>query len=394
MNKELIKSVRSTFEKQFSQTPLIVNSPGRINIIGEHTDYNLGFVLPAAVGHGICFAVGKSGHEDQCTLHSIDMDETYSFKISEIEPLEQGAWQNYVLGVVAEILKTGKSVGGFNMVFSGDVPRGSGMSSSAALECGTCFSLNELFDLGFGKVEMVKISQKAEHNYAGVMCGIMDQFASMMGKKDQVLLLDCKTLAYEHFPMKLDDYSLVLCNSNVSHSLASSEYNVRRQQCEAGVAVLNAKFGGIESLRDATIDQLQACEADMDAIVYKRCKYVIEENERLHQVTASLKSGELGAVGNLLKSAQWAMKNEYEVTCPEIDMMADFANEREDVLGARMMGGGFGGCTINLVKSDSLDTFISELQAAYKIAFNKEMTPIAVEIADGVGLINEKVALL
>lgn len=389
MNTELLNLVKGKFSELFSGEPVIVRSPGRINIIGEHTDYNLGFVLPAAVGHGIYFAVSVSGSDDACTLHSIDMNETYSFNISKIAPLPQGSWQNYLLGVVSEILKTGKKLQGFNLVFAGDVPRGSGMSSSAALECGTCFALNELFTLGFSRVEMVKMSQKAEHNYAGVMCGIMDQFASMMGKQDQVLLLDCKTLAYEHFPMKLEGYSLVLCNSNVSHSLASSEYNVRRKQCEEGVAVLNAEFGGIESLRDANLKQLESCKSKLSDVVYRRCKYVIEENDRLQNVTIALKSGALKTVGDILKSAQKAMESEYEITCPEIDFMADFANSRADVLGARMMGGGFGGCTINLVETKSLETFIAELNVAYLAHFRKEITPIAVNIADGVGLITK-----
>lgn len=387
MNKILIEEVKSCFTTSFGKPEVMVKSPGRINVIGEHTDYNMGFVLPAAVGQGIYFALGKSQDPDECSIISIDMDERFDFNLSTLKSQSQGQWQNYLLGVVAEIQKSGRKVDGFNLVFAGDVPRGSGMSSSAALECGTCFGLNELFGLDISKVEMVQMSQKAEHNYAGVMCGIMDQFASMMGKENQVLLLDCKTLEYEHFPMVLDNYTLMLCNSNVSHSLAHSQYNVRRKQCEEGVKVLNDQFGGIESLRDASMDQLEACEESMSEVVFKRCKYVIEENERLHGVIASLKRGDLKSVGDLLKKAQYAMETEYEITCPEIDFMANFANTREDVLGARMMGGGFGGCTLNLIKKEHEDQFVKELNAAYKAKFNKEITPIAIEISDGVSLI-------
>jgi len=387
MNVELMNRVTEAFSNQFGTPEVMVKSPGRINVIGEHTDYNLGFVLPAAVGQAIYFAVSKSEDPERCSLVSLDMNDRFDFKLSELKPQGPEAWQNYLLGVIAEIQKSGREVQGFNLVFAGDVPRGSGMSSSAALECGTAFALNQLFELVIPKVEMVKISQKAEHNYAGVMCGIMDQFASMMGKKDQVLLLDCKTLEYEHFPMALEDYTLMLCNSNVSHSLASSEYNVRRQQCEEGVSILNAKYGGIESLRDASHEQLEGAKEDMSEVVYRRCKYVIEENERLHSVTKSLRTGNIEAVGDLLKAAQNAMETEYEITCPEIDFMAAFANKRKDVLGARMMGGGFGGCTLNLIKKGSEELFVTELNAAYQKEFNKDISPIAIEISDGVSLL-------
>ncbi len=389
MNIELEKKVRDQFVKLFGTPEVLVKSPGRINVIGEHTDYNLGFVLPAAVDQSIYFAVARSGDEDQCSLVSVDMNERYDFKISELKPAAAGSWANYLLGVVAEIVGSGRVVKGFNLVFAGDVPKGSGMSSSAALECGTCFALNELHDFNIPKVEMVKMSQMAEHKYAGVKCGIMDQFASMMGKEDQVLLLDCKTLEYNHFPMELEGYSLLLCNSNVSHSLASSEYNVRRQQCEEGVSVLNEEFGNIDSLRDASLDQLKECESKMDNIVFKRCKYVIEENQRLEDVTKFLNSGEIIKVGEILKNAQNAMRYEYEVTCKEIDFMADFANGHEDVVGARMMGGGFGGCTINIVKKGSEDSFVAELNELYKNEFGKEITPIPVKISDGVSLLSK-----
>ncbi|MFY0606823.1 MAG: galactokinase [Cyclobacteriaceae bacterium] len=389
MNQEILTAVKEKFQAEFSGTPLLVRAPGRINVIGEHTDYNMGFVLPAAVGQGIYFAIGPSGDEDSCNLISLDLKASYDFKISEMKPLAQDSWENYILGVVAEIEKAGHKVPGFNMVFSGDVPRGSGMSSSAALECGTCLGLNELFGFNIGRVDMVKMSQKAEHNYAGVMCGIMDQFASMMGAEDQVLLLDCQSLEYSHFPMVLNNYTLMLCNSNVSHSLASSEYNTRRLQCNEGVEILKKKYPEVESLRDVNIEQLNDCKSDINEEVFRRCKYVIEENVRVHTIVEALKAGDLNAVGETLKAAQHAMETEYEITCPEIDFMADFANSRSDVLGARMMGGGFGGCTLNLIQKGKEEQFVKELDAAYLDKFNKHISPVEINISNGVHIVND-----
>lgn len=384
MNDLIYNKVKEAYRTRFGIPEVSVRAPGRINLIGEHTDYNEGFVLPASVSHSIYFSVGTSGDPDQCNLVSLDFDKQYSFKISEMAPLPPDSWQNYILGVVSEILKIGRELKGFNLVFSGDVPRGSGMSSSAALECGTCLALSELFKLDIPKLDIVKMSQKAEHNYAGVMCGIMDQFASTMGKKDQALRLDCRSLDYRYFPIDLKEYGLLLCNSNVSHSLASSQYNVRRQQCEEGVTVLRAKFPDVNSLRDATIQQLEVVKEKMDPKVYLRCKYIIEENERVARFTQALNASDLVEAGMILKRAQKAMKEEYEITCPEIDFMADFANDRADVLGARMMGGGFGGCTLNIVQQGAEELFINKLSAAYQAKFDKDITPIEVHIDDGV----------
>ena len=383
MNEKIVNEVRSSFEQRFGVEPIVIKAPGRINLIGEHTDYNNGFVLPAAVDQAIYLAIGKSGSSES-TLVSLDMDQTFEFSIDDFHPTKEKPWANYLMGVVAEIQKSGREVSGFNIVFSGDVPQGSGMSSSAALECGTCFALNELFDLSIPKVEMVKMSQKAEHNYAGVMCGIMDQFASMMGSADHALLLDCESLEYRHFPIELTDHIIVLCNSNVSHNLADSEYNIRRKQCEEGVSLLQKYFPEVKSLRDVSLEQLNAHQSELSDVVYKRCKYVIEENERVMSMTKAMEAGEIDALGEILTIAQEGMRSEYEISCKEIDFMADFANNREDVVGARMMGGGFGGCTINLVNKGSEDQFISELNAAYKEQFNKEITPIKVVISDGV----------
>ncbi|MEQ9297824.1 MAG: galactokinase [Cyclobacteriaceae bacterium] len=377
--------VAEQFYKAFDAAPaLLVRAPGRINLIGEHTDYNEGFVLPAAVAQSIYFAIGKSENQERCSLIALDFDERYDFNLRELAPLPADSWQNYILGVVAEIQQSGRTLEGFNLVFAGDVPRGSGMSSSAALECGTCFGLNELFDLGIPKVEMVKLSQMAEHGYAGVKCGIMDQFASMMGQQDQALLLDCRSLEYSYFPIGLRDHKLILFNSNVTHSLASSEYNVRREQCEEGVSMLQQSFPEITSLRDATLKSLLAVKSKMDDLIFIRCKYVIEENERVDSFSRALSSNDLVKAGQILNQAHHAMRYEYEITCPEIDFIADYVTNRDEVLGARMVGGGFGGCVLTLIRNGTQDLLSEELNTAYKKKFDKSIKPIEVEISDGV----------
>jgi len=380
---ELISNVKNVFIEQFGHNPTLIKAPGRINIIGEHTDYNNGFVLPAATNQAIYIAIAKA-ENSQSTLISLDLDQTHTFDINSLVISKDKLWANYILGVLSEVKNAGHKLENIHMVFSGDVPRGSGMSSSAALECGTCLGLNEIFDLKIGKVDMVKMSQMAEHNFVGVMCGIMDQFASMMGKQDHAMLLDCKTLDYNYFPISMKDYMIVLCNSNVSHSLADSEYNTRRLQCEEGVKKLKRFYPEIGSLRDVTLDQLKDKRSALSEVVYNRCKYIIEENVRVLAMTRAMEKSEFDMIGNLLKSAHYGMQYEYEITCPEIDFMADFANERADVLGARMMGGGFGGCTINFVKKGAEDQFVKELNKAYKAQFSKEITPIKVMISEGV----------
>ncbi|MBL3658495.1 galactokinase [Fulvivirga sediminis] len=387
MNTTILEKIKSTYSEEFGGAPeIIVRSPGRINLIGEHTDYNLGFVLPAAVDKSIYMALGKSGSK-KSRLVSVDQDEDFSFDISQPTFKVEQKWYNYVLGAACELLSIGKELDGFNVVFSGDVPQGAGMSSSAALECGTALGLNELFGLGLEKEQIIKASQKAEHNYVGVMCGIMDQFASVMGKEDQVILLDCRSLEYNYFPLELKEYSLLLCNSHVSHNLASSEYNVRRTQCEEGVALLKSHYPQVESLRDVTMEMLQTHKDEFDAVVYLRCKYVVEENERVERFCDALKRHDFDEVSSILASAQDAMKNEYEITCPEIDFMADFANSKEEVKGARMMGGGFGGCTINLVKNEYIPTFKEELASQYKAKFDIDLDFYDVNISDGTHII-------
>jgi len=382
---EMAKAVMSRYEKIYGVKPLIVRSPGRVNIIGEHTDYNEGFVLPAAIDKAAYVAVGKRG-DDIISLYSEHFAESFEAKLTELKPTDKG-WPNYVLGVADQIQKQGYNIKGFNLVLDADVPIGAGLSSSAAVECATAYALNEIFDLDIEKLEMVKIAQKAEHAFAGVRVGIMDMFASVHGKKDHVIKLDCRSLDYEYVPLNLQGYKLLLLNTNVKHSLASSEYNTRRQQCEEGVALVKAHHPQVGSLRDVTMQMLDEFVKPVDQTIYRRCKYVVEENERLLTGCEDLKRGDLKSLGQKMFRTHEGLSKEYEVSCKELDYLVDYVKGASDVLGARMMGGGFGGCTINIVKEEAIDSLVQNVSADYQQAMNLELTHYIAVIEDGTTLI-------
>jgi galactokinase len=314
------------------------------------------------------------------------MDRSYQGDITRLEssPLH---WPDYVLGVVQQVQALGHRLHGFNCVFGGDIPLGAGMSSSAALECATAFSLNQLFNLGMDPLTMVKLSQKAENEFVGVQCGIMDQFASMFGKKNHVIRLDCQSLEYEYAPFNTDGIRIVLLDTNVKHSLASSEYNTRRQQCEAGVAFVREHEPSVRSLRDVTPEMLDRHVAPKDALVYKRCQYVVEENLRLLAATRDLADGNIEAFGQKMFQTHDGLSCKYEVSCPELDWLVDNVKGRPGVLGARMMGGGFGGCTINLVREEAIPDLIADLTPAYAKAMNKELKVYIGQIENGTSLL-------
>lgn len=382
---QMAKAVMSRYEKLFGEKPLIVRSPGRVNIIGEHTDYNEGFVLPAAIDKAAYVAVGKR-EDDTVSLYSEHFAESFEAKLSELKPTERG-WPNYVLGVADQIQKQGYNIKGFNLVLDADVPIGAGLSSSAAVECTTAYALNEIFDLDIEKLELVQIAQKAEHAFAGVRVGIMDMFASVHGKKDHAIKLDCRSLDYEYVPLNLQGYKLLLLNTNVKHSLASSEYNTRRQQCEEGVALVKAHHPQVASLRDVTMPMLDEFVKPVDETIYRRCKYVVEENERLLSGCEDLKRGDLQALGQKMFRTHEGLSKEYEVSCKELDYLVDYVKGASDVLGARMMGGGFGGCTINIVKEEAIDRLVQNVSADYQQAMNLELTHYIAVIEDGTTLI-------
>jgi galactokinase len=377
INDQLTEKVKSTFLKQFETEPLLSFSPGRINLIGEHTDYNDGFVFPAAINKGIVSGVQKSNN-DYCSVYAIDIDEVLEFSLSNIQPIENGGWKNYVLGVVTEILKKDKIIHNFDMVFAGNIPLGAGLSSSAALENSIVFGLNELFELGLTKEEMIYISQKAEHNYVGVQCGIMDQYASMFGKEKKALLLDCRNLKVTYFSIDFKEYDILLLNTNVKHSLAESAYNQRRSVCEAV-----AKHIEIPALRDATYDQLLTIKEEISQDSYQKALFIIQENERVLKASNALDKGDYTTFGELLFESHKGLQNQYEVSCPELDFLIDQAIKNPDILGARMMGGGFGGCTINIVKKGAADAFINTVAPLYHKQFDKALTRYDVQISKG-----------
>jgi galactokinase len=385
INEAIREKVVADFLKNFEGKPLLVRSPGRVNIIGEHTDYNNGFVLPAAIDKAVIVAVVPRD-DDRIRLYSGEFDERFDTLISEMQPTDR-IWPNYILGVADQLRKRGYALRGFDLAIDGDVPIGSGLSSSAAVECATAFALNELFSLNIGKKDLAFIAQKAEHEFAKVLCGIMDQFASVFGKKDHVIRLDCQSLEYEYVPLRMEGFRIVLLNTNVKHSLGSSEYNTRRQQCESGVALVKAHHPEVNSLRDVSLAQLDRYVAPVDPLVYRRCKYVVEENERLLSGCEDLKAGNVEALGKKMFMSHEGLSREYEVSCAELDLLVDAVRNHPGVLGARMMGGGFGGCTINLVKEDAIEELIREVAASYSKMMGKELTPYIARIEDGTSII-------
>ncbi len=377
MDKSLIQHIKTSFINQFSVQPILIGSPGRINIIGEHTDYNEGFVFPAAIDKGIVLAIQKSS-SDFCAATALDVNETYTFSPDDIQPLSDGGWKNYVLGVVAEIQKMGKPFGNFNIVFGGNIPEGAGLSSSAALENAVVFALNSIFDLGLSKKEMIAISQKAEHNYVGVQCGIMDQYASMYGKKDTALFLDCRSLESTDFELNFKDYDIVLINTNVRHSLAESAYNERRAVCEKVAALLK-----IPALRDATQEDLNTLKEKISEEDYQKALYVIQENKRVIKAAKAIKDNDISALGALLYESHKGLQYQYKVSCPELDFLVHKAKENPSVIGARMIGGGFGGCTINLIKKEAVESYSDLIKKAFKKEFQKECSVYDVHLSQG-----------
>lgn len=383
----IIENVKESFVDNFNTSPtLIIKSPGRINLIGEHTDYNNGFVLPAAINLGIVLAIAPN-NTGNCNIYSIDFQETFSFSLQDLKPTKSPGWANYIMGVVNEFQKVGKEISGFELSFGGDIPIGSGLSSSAALECGVGMAIDQLYGLGLERWDLIKLAQKAEHNFAGVKCGIMDQFAVTQGKKDHFMRLDCKSLEFEYFPYTDLQFSIILCNSMVAHALVDSEYNKRREECEAGVAALQAHWPYIKSLRDAVMNQLEEVKSEIDEVVYNRCKYILEENERVLASCQNLLDHDLPAVGRNLYLSHEGLSKLYQVSCKELDFLVEYTKDIPEVLGSRMMGGGFGGCTINLVENEYVEAFSANIKAAYKEKFDIDLELYKISIENGVNLI-------
>lgn len=377
MSKQLIKDVKSVFVETFKIDPILIFSPGRINIIGEHTDYNDGFVFPAAVNKGIAAAIQKS-ESNTSTAYALNMDSKIEFQLDKLKPSKEGSWENYVFGVVAEIQNRNKVIGNFNIVFKGDIPGGAGMSSSAALENSVVFGLNKLFNLGLSKHDMILISQKAEHNYVGVNCGIMDQYASMFGIEDHALLLDCRTIKSKPYKIDFKDHQLMLINTNVKHSLSDSAYNDRRSACES-----ISKLLGVKALRDATEADLETIKNKVTPANYQKALYVIQENNRAEKAAKAMEANDLETLGALIYGSHDGLSNQYKVSCDELDFLVNQAKANKNVLGARMMGGGFGGCTINLVHKDHAKSFGDIASKAYLKEFGKACSVYFIKLSQG-----------
>ena len=380
------KTIRVKFQQLFGQEALIIRSPGRINLIGEHTDYNMGFVLPAAINKAIYLGIHLR-KDRKISLYSIDYQDDYQTDLDAIN-LSGKLWPDYLLGVVEQIQKNHSLEYGFNIVFGGDIPPGAGLSSSAALECATAYALNNIFNLNIQNMALVCLAQAAENEFVGVKCGIMDQFASMFSKKDQLIQLDCRSLEYAYVPFHSDKLKIVLFDTRVKHSLASSAYNERREQCEAGVKLIQAVHPEVLSLRDASEEMLLEFVKPVSEIVYNRCSFIVGEIKRLLNSCIDLENNNMQAFGKRMFETHAGLKDLYEVSCQELDLLVDLVKNDPNVIGARMMGGGFGGCTINLVNSEAVDALIKKVGDTYHTKTGIEMLAYMVEIEDGTGIIN------
>jgi len=408
-------AIRSQFLNHFNYNPsLVVKSPGRINLIGEHIDYNHGFVLPAAIDKFIEVAIGKRT-DGAIHMVALDLGETIILPIDNLKP-HATPWVNYIIGVVDQVLnmthattnnfivtdnKTPSTkinlptnetnlAAGFDICIQGNIPLGAGLSSSAAVECAVLFALNELYSLSFSKMQMALMAQSAEHKFAGVHCGLMDMFASLHGQKNKAILLDCDSLAFTYYPLVLNDYSIVLFDTQIKHALVSSEYNTRRLECEQGLTIIQEKYPTVKTFRDISIEQVEACLASNDVNrykVYQRCKYVVEEMQRVQLAVKDLVKGDMQAFGKKMFETHKGLSSLYEVSCPELDFLVEAVSNNENVLGARMMGGGFGGCTINIIKKLAVEEITKELTASYAQVMHKELAIYITSIEDGTHLV-------
>ena len=380
-------SIQEKFFELF-HTPAthIVRSPGRINLIGEHIDYNDGFVLPASINKEIILAIAPNTTDDTCTLYAADFNDSYTFSISNLEHSPK-SWCNYVIGVLVELKNAGYDVKPFNIAFGGNIPTGAGLSSSAALECGVAFAVSKLFHLELSTLQIVQFSKQAENRFVGVNCGIMDQFASSFGKANHVIKLDCQSLAYQYVPFQIAGYDIVLCDTGVKHSLGDSEYNTRRNECDAAIAAIKQQYPTVQSYRDVTIEQIISLASTLPAKKIDRATFVIEEIKRVNDACDFLEQGKIENFGELMYQTHEGLSKLYEVSCTELDFLKDLALASGLVTGSRMMGGGFGGCTINLIQQTNTASFIQSATEAYQNKFNRLLKTYTVAITDGTSLV-------
>ncbi|MFH6945405.1 galactokinase [Flavobacterium sp. FlaQc-50] len=386
MSDTLIQNTTAFFEKSFGNSPQkTVLSPGRINIIGEHIDYNDGYVLPAAIDKVICFTFAKN-NSTTSKIIALDLNEEFEVDLTKEIQLSEVTWTNYIRGVLKQLQDNGFSFEGFNCVFSSTIPVGSGLSSSAALECGMIFGVAALFDLTIKKVDIALMGQKAEH-WVGINCGIMDQFSSVHGIENKVIKLDCNTLEFEYHDANFKDYSLMLMDSNVKHSLFTSEYNTRRMECEEGLSFIKSHFPEIKSFKDCSEQQLLSLQDKMNPIIFKRVHFVVKEINRVQKACEALDNGNIELLGALLFETHNGLSQEYEVSCAELDMLVATAKADDTIIGSRLMGGGFGGCTLNLIKKGSENEVKNKFSNLYLNTFGIELKFYDVKISNGTILI-------
>jgi galactokinase len=387
MKKKLIRETTQKFEKVFQKTPdYLFLSPGRINIIGEHIDYNDGFVLPAAINKYICFAISKTDNLE-CAIIAKDLNETFNFNWNdELKPIDK-MWVNYILGVLYQLKEKNFEMQGFNMVFSSTIPMGAGLSSSAALECGIGFALDALFNLGLSKKEIALIGQKSEHTFVGVNCGIMDQFASVFGKKNKVIKLDCTTLDYQYYKANFKKYSLLLLDSKVKHTHLTSGYNVRRKEVEKGLSIIKKHFPEVITFRQCNESMVLELRDKLGATLFKRCHYVVKEIQRVQDAVIAVENSDFKKLGELMTETHHGLSKEYEVSCAEIDFLVNAIQNEKSVLGSRMMGGGFGGCSINLVEKGAENELIDKITTKYKSTFGIDLKAYKIKISQGTSII-------
>lgn len=389
----LQEKVYTTFKQHFQAEPLLFRAPGRINLIGEHTDYNDGFVFPAAIDKEMVFAIRLlEASEKTCSLVAMDIGESFSFSLEEYAPVEEKAWANYLMGVADQYRRLGFEVPAFQVVFAGDIPLGAGLSSSAALEAGFAYALNELKGWNLSRLDLALLSQRVENEFVGLQCGIMDPYASLFGAMHQAMMLDCRSLTHEMIPLKLEGYTLLLCDSKVKHSLADSAYNKRRQECEEGVRMIKTSYPNVGSLRDVNMEMLKEFELKMDPIVLNRCLYVVLENLRVQAASDAIAMEDLISLGELLYQSHSGLQHLYEVSCSEIDFLVETTLEDFNVLGARMMGGGFGGCTLNLVATEGVSEFKTRMQQAYMEKYKLELPIYEVALSQGVSAMSKELS--
>lgn len=367
---------------------MIISSPGRINLIGEHTDYNEGFVLPAAIDKRIYMRLSKNGTKATCRIRSKGFGSVLVADLFSLKPGTE-SWHNYVLGVLNELQLLTQGLKGFDCVMYTEVPAGSGVSSSAALECGLAYGLNELFELGLDKWKLIKLSQRAEHNFVGTKCGIMDQFSSILGKKDHAMLLNCQSLEFEYIPTKLAPYVILMLNTNVTHNLSTSGYNTRREESFSGLKIVTDYFGIKNSFREINLEMVNECREQLGELRYRRCSYVLEENQRVLKAAEALKRNDIVELGRLLYKSHKGQSEKYEVSCPELDFLVKFSKGFKEILGSRMVGGGFGGCTLNLIHKDAITDFVDKVSKAYERNFKIKLSHFVTVPSQGTSVIKQ-----